>query len=219
MTFTEIVQDVAGDLDLTSQSALARIGRNVNKRYRWLASSMGFDTIGRATVTANTVGDSATRTVTFSQAEKVLDVRNPAFPNNPPLDEVLYDELLNTVPGTDPAQAFAIYKMGASSVTIFLDVAPASIYALTADVLQNQPTLSGAMIPAFAEDFHDILTYGPKAIELKKKGRAQEAEIEEAMFDKRMGELRLYQAKSAYLAIYQGKMGSDTLPIVPPLVV
>src|SRR5438067_386533 len=169
MTFAEIQTEIGERLNLTSATAVARIGRSINERYRWLASSIGFSTIQRTTASATTsIGN---RSLAFGPTptgvEKILSVYNTAYTPAMVLGEQTFDELRNSPIGTDPPQQYAIQLEGSSSVTIFLDCTPATAYALTADVLSNLATLSGTNVPAFTEDFHDILVYGGMATELE----------------------------------------------------
>ncbi len=93
---------------------------------------------------------------------------------------------------------------GASTVTIYLDCIPATIYALTADALVNLSTLSGSMIPAFAEDYHDLLVLGAMATEYDKMEKTPLADKKEKQYEDRLSQLRMYIAKSAYKDIVQG---------------
>ncbi len=204
MTYTEIVTEVAERLNLTSVVALARIGRSVNERYRWVCSSLGLQTSVITTVTASTVVSD--QTVTFA-ADKILAVYDSAYSPPRVLTEVTVSELRNGPLGTDPARYYAIYQMGDGTVTIRLDSIPATIYALGADVLVSQSTLVGANTPNFTTLYHDILIYGAMATEVDKMEKPDLAEKYEAKYQYRLSELRLYIAKSAYLLLYPGKTG------------
>ncbi len=215
MNFTEIQNKVLDRLNLTSAQATARVADSINERYRWLASSVGFNTIERQEIIANTV--IGNRSLVFS-CEKILSVFNPAFTPNFVLGELSFDEMRNSFPGTDPSQTYAIQLMGASTVTIFLESIPATVYALHADAMVNLQTLSGVMVPAFAQDFHDILVYGAMATELDKMEKYDLSDKKELQFQTRLGELRLYQASSAYMDIIQGKNNLQGVPRSVPLV-
>lgn len=221
MTFTDIQSRISDRLNLTSTAALTRIGQSINEAYREMASSVGIkDKIERGTASASTVVGN--RDLTFgpspTKVQKILAVYDPSI--SPPrlLDEFTMDELLNQVLGTDPASAYAIKLMGATSVTIHLDVIPASIYTLTADVLINLVDLSGTDVPAFAEDFHNLLIYKGMQIELEKMEKYDLAAKQEKKFQDRMGEYRLYIASSAYLKIMQGKDSPENVQRSTPLV-
>jgi hypothetical protein len=224
MTFTDIQNEVADRLNLTSTPSLARIGRSINERYRWLASSIGFDTIERTTASASTsVGN---RVLTFgpspTKVQKLLSVFNPAFQPPNVLDQVSFDEMRNQASrsGNEP-RAYAIQLMGSDNVTIMLDQTPTAIYSLSADVMSNRTTLSGTDVPAFAEDYHDALVYGAMATELKKMEKYDLAKENEDMFfnpetgQGRVADLRLFIAKSAYMDIYQGRRSPDSVRWTP----
>ena len=207
MTFTDIVSEVADRLDLSSTQALARIGRSVNERYREIASSIGLQTLVRTVVSATTTVGS--RSLTFTNVEKLYSVFNPAFDPVVVLEEQTFDELRNQSEGVDPPQAYAIQLMGASSVTIYLDTVPSTAYVLSADAESNMATLSGSMVPAFAEDYHNLLTYGAMATELDKMEKYDLSQKQEDRYEQRLAALRMFIAKSAYLDLYQGKTSPD----------
>jgi hypothetical protein len=205
MTFTGIVLEIADRLNLTSEKALARIGRSVNERYRWLASSLYLQTTVRRPITATTtIGN---RSLIFN-CEKLYAVFNPAYTPVWVLGETDFDTLRNRPVGTDPPQEYAIQLMGASTVTIYLSSTPATAYVLGADAAVNLATLSGMEIPAFAESFHDILVYGGMATELDKMEKPELAEVQNSRFEQRLSELRLYIALSAYRTVIQGSRSS-----------
>lgn len=199
MTFTEIVNTVAGRLNLTSSEALVRIGDEVNGHYRRIAASMGLETTTRGTVTASTsVGD---QTVTFSNVTKLFTVLGT---DSKPLGERDYDYLIGQEPRSDPPHEYAVKRIGATSVTILLDCEPASIYTLSADALQITSTLSGSTAPAFPENYHEILVLLTMADELDKLEKYDAAQRKQAQGEGLLSDLRLFLAKSAYLKIYPG---------------
>lgn len=203
MTFSEIVSDIAERLNLTDARALTRIGKHVNERYRWLASTVNLQTLARTTVAASTtIGSSF---VTFTGCEKIRSVYNPAYTPAMVLDERTVDELRNGPLGTDPPSQYAVYTMGATTVTIKLNTVAATVFALGADAEANITTLSGTNVPAFAESYHDLLIFGVLATELEKLEKYEFAKKQEAMFQQRLSELRFFIHKSAYLKQHQGK--------------
>jgi hypothetical protein len=121
------------------------------------------------------------------------------------LIERTFDELRNSPLGTQPPQRYAIARMGATSATIYLDCIPSSVFLLSADIHERTTTLSGTSEPVFSENFHDILVHGVLADELYKMEKYDMSKAQEAKYEKRLGELRLFIAKSAGLQIYQGK--------------
>ncbi len=157
-----------------------------------------------------TVVDATTFTVTVSgapvtPATGTITVETQQTQNI--LGERSFDELRYMALSTsDPAQNWAVQNMGASTVTVFLDSAPSAAYVLNADVEMNITDLSGSQIPAFSQDFHDILIKGGLADELYKMEKYDLSDVQEKRYEKRLGELRLFIAKSGGLEIYQGKM-------------
>lgn len=210
MTFTDIVNSIASRLNLTEAASLARIGLSVNERYRRLASSVGLQTTARGTVQQTvTVGNVL---VTFSGCEKLFSVYRSLYPSDP-LDEVSVDELRNRVTKTGLPSQYAIYQMGATSVTVQLDATPTSpAYVLAADAELNLSTLSGTQVPNFAESFHDILIYGGMATELEKMEKYEMAQKQNVAYEGRLAELRYFIAKSAYLNRYQNKNAGTNGP-------
>lgn len=209
MTFTDIQTEIAERLNLTSAKALARIGRSINEKYKELSASIGLSTTARGIVTANTVIGS--RNLTFSLTEKLYSVFNPAFTQPALLAEVDFDTMRNQPLGSNPARSYAIQLMGASTVTIFLSSIPDTIYALSADAELNVVTLSNGAIPAFAENYHNLLVYGGMAVELDKMEKYDLAEVQNNKYEKRLAELRLYIALTAYKDITQGSRGRKVL--------
>lgn len=199
MTFVEIVNRVAGRLNLSSPEAISRIGEEVNDRYRRVCAAIGMETTTRETVTADTA--EGVQTLTFTNVVKLFTVLDE---DGEPLDEVSYTYLIGQTPHGDPPQAYAIKTMGATSVTILLDCEPESSYTLSADALVIVSTLSGVAVPAFSENFHDILVLGALADELDKMEKRTLADKKEAQYTQRLSDLRYFIAKSAYLDIYQG---------------
>lgn len=215
MTFTQIVTEVADRLNLTSDEALARIGRSVNERVKETVTSCGLATSVRGVVTAyTTIGD---RYLTFVACEKLMSVFNPTAPQPWVLGERTFDTLRNNPLGYDPAQLYAIAKMQPTSVTIFLDCAPASSYALCADAYRSTVTLVGNQEPPFSENFHNAIVYGAMATEYDKMEKEAYANKMEAKYQLRLTELRYFIRTSAYLSIAQGLNlynGLTQLPLI-----
>jgi hypothetical protein len=219
VTFTDIQNEVADRLNLTSAQALARIGRSINERYKWMASSCGLQTMARTTATASTVINNPQ--LIFNQSalgggvEKIFSVYDNTI--TPPrfLGELTFDDVRQVASSGGLAQNYAIALMGASSVTIQLDVTPTTSYVLTADVESNMSTLSGLMVPVFAEDFHNILTYFAMSVELDKMEKYDLAAKQFDLSESRLGEYRLFIAKSAWLDIVQGVRSPGVLVNVP----
>ncbi len=203
-SFAELINEVADRLNLTSDQAMARIGRSVNERYRWMASSIGLQTSVRGTVTATaTIGS---RFLTFA-AEKLFAVYDASATPPQMLEETTAEQMRLLPLGTDPARIYAIYRVGSSTVTIWLNAVPTTAYVLTADIETTLTTLTSGLIPAFPEDFHDLLVYGAMATELDKMEKYDLAAKQEALYEKRLSDLRLFLAKTAYRDLVQGGGG------------
>lgn len=121
------------------------------------------------------------------------------------LDEISFDEMRNQSLSTQPPQQYAISRMGANSVTIYLDCVPTTVFILSADVYEQTTTLSGTNEPVFDENFHDILVHGGKVPELLKMEKPELAKMAENDYQRRLGDLRLFIRLSAYMDTYQGK--------------
>jgi len=200
MTFTEIVNEVAADLNQTSLDAKDRIGRHVNRQYRRLVALPWLQISRRGEISQPTTEGS--RYVTFP-VTKLYSVFDPNR-DNQTLSERMFDELRNITALSDPPNQYAIARSDSASITIFLDSLPASVYPLSADAELRIVTLSGNQIPKFNEDFHDILIYGAKALELLKMEKDLAQEAKDTM-DQRISDLKFHIAKTGYLDYVQGK--------------
>jgi hypothetical protein len=209
LVFTEITRHIADRFNLKSDEALARIGTNVNMRHREILSSLGISQVAKGT-SATATASIASRFLTFGPTPvavvKVVAVYDASTGSYPPsvLDEVSKDQMLNEGLVSDPPSKYCIYTMGERSVTIQVNAIAGSAYVLTADVEGNTSQLSGADSPAFDEDYHDILVNMVTADELEKAEKYDKAAAKLKQADKRMGELRLHIAKSAYKELTQG---------------
>lgn len=200
MTFQDIQNDVIDRLGVEYDGKiLARTGRFINQRYREVVSGVGLQTAVRTLAMANTVVGN--RSVTFP-CEKLFAVFDPSVTPPRVLGERSFDELRNLTIGTDPPLQYAIQVMQATSVTIWLDCTPASVYPLQADAEVNVLDLTGTQEPNFAADYHDILVHGALADEWESTDKGR---LHEQKFEKRLAELRYFIAKSAYGKLYQHK--------------
>ena len=211
MTFTELVADVMERMNLTSDEAEERVGRHINDRHRQVVSSIGLTASVRRVVTGLTVAGN--RNVTFGNdddtqspgAEKVLSVFDATVTPARILREITFDDMRNRLPGTWPPHVYAIERMGHRSVKIQLDCEPTeSDLVLSADVVRQTTTMEASDSPDFSQNFHDILVFGAMADEYDKLEKPELAQKAEAKFERRLSELRLFIAKTAYLDIAQG---------------
>lgn len=206
-TFLELVNEVTDRLNLTSDQAISRVGREINSRYKRVTSSIGLITSRRAQVTkVVTIGN---KSVAFSGITHIDAVIDKSSGNDVILREATVDELREAPDVGEPPKTYAVFSTTTTTVTILLDGTPATAYTLYADGLATASTLAGSGSPAFAEDFHDILVFGAVADELRKMEKPQLADVAEADFERRLSDLRMFIAKSAYLDQFQGKTVND----------
>ncbi len=203
MTFDQIVEQVKKRMNLTSSDATTRIEEEVNDMFKQLMTECGVDTIARTTATASTAIDD--RYMTFTNVLKLLSVYNTNYDPYIVLSQMSFQELRNQIPGTDPAQEYAISLTGATTCQIFLSSIPSSVYELTADVIATVDTMSGDDEPAFPENFHIALVYGVMAEEYDKMEKPDMATKFQGKYETQRGKLMYWLAKSAYKDIVQGK--------------
>ena len=217
MTFTQIVAEVMDRLNLTSAAAQTRVGNDVNDRYRRVTSSIGLDTSRRTQVSATAALNN--RTMTFTGIEKILIVIDKSElatgGQEIVLDQITMDEMHitplqgNTIPGTTTPTGmprhYSVTNMHPNSVDIYMDIIPSRGFQLFADGLRNVAVLGANDSPDFPESFHDILVWGAMADEYRKMEKPQLMQDAEINFERRVADLRMFIAKSAYLDIHQGR--------------
>lgn len=203
MIFEELVAEVCERLNLTSDEAKSRVGRALNNRYRRITSSIGLDTTRRVEVSSR--ADIGERTFTFEDIEKLLSVIDRSSGSDVVLAEVSADEI-NLLPvRSEPPRNYAVIRNHANTVDIYLDCEPTTEFTLYAKGFENLSTLSGSMEPDFPESFHDTLIFGAIADEYRKMEKVQLARDSETDYERRLSDLRMWIAKSAYMDIVQGK--------------
>lgn len=205
MTFLELVNEVTDRLNLTSDQAISRVGREINSRYKRVTSSIGLVTSRRLSdVAVQTVTDS--RYLTFTGIEKITSVIDVTDPDNPVvLVERGWDEMKTLALTGGQPRNYAISTAGANYVIIYVDSDNVEDPFIKADGWELADTLSGSMTPAFAESFHDALVFGAVADELRKMEKIQLAKDAEEDFERRVSDLRMFIAVSGFKDIYQGK--------------
>jgi hypothetical protein len=207
VTFTAIVTEVLNRTRQSSSEATTRIGREVNDRNRRVTAAVGLPTSRRTQVSATTTPGSPDLSFT---CEKILSVYELTSGNRRVLNERTFDEWRNAntwAPVSGQPWTYAINRMGASTVTIVLDPVPAAAITLWADCYGNLTDLTASDVPAWAQDFHDILVHGATADEWLQLNQDAHAARSEAMYEARLADLRMFIASSAYLAICQGGRG------------
>lgn len=283
MIFDELTAEVCEKLNLTSDEAKSRVGRELNSRYRRATSSIGLETSRRTQVSkAATVGS---QTITFTGIEKVITVIDKSSGKDIILDQITPDEMHEAPLRNEPARKFAVTNTHATSVDIIVDcisvdgarsatiaaagsgysvndtltltggtststatfkvatiggggavtsvtihepgnytVEPSNPvsttssagigctltvtfggFTLYADGHITLATISGNSIPDFPESFHDLLVFGVMADEYRKMEKLQFSKDCENDYEKRLSDLRMWIAKSAWQDIHQGK--------------
>lgn len=206
MTYTEILTDLSRRLNVTSAAAQTRLGVAINTLYKRLTASLGIAAEVRRVASSVTTG--ATRFVTVTGVEKVISVKNS---DGELLTEVSQAEMdaLEDI-GTDTPEQYAIYSVGAGSVTLQLDSIPSTAATLTILGYDRQDTLSGSTEPAFPESFHYVLIEGVLAQELRKQEKPALADMARQEYERGLSELRLALATSRHLTRTQGRTSSAT---------
>lgn len=203
MTFDELVSEVCERLNLTSDEAKSRVGREINSRYRRVTSSIGLDLSRRSEVSkVVTIGN---RNVTFDNVEKILAVIDKSSGQDVPLIQISPDEMHVVPLRDDPPKRFAVMGIHPTSVDIRLDATPATAYTLYADAMVPVSTLAGNAQPQFPESFHDVLIFGAMSDEYRKMEKVQYQRDAEMDYEKRLSDLRMYIAVSGYKDVYQSK--------------
>ena len=209
MTFDNLKTEIKDRLLITSTASDTRIGRLIQKIYREITTSIGLN-ISRHVNTSEvvTVGNPE---VTFSEVEKIERIWYTSSGGSPRiLKEVMLGELREiTNPSSDKPTKYAVIQVTSNTVKIRLDANPATAYTLQADGTAEVADLSGSNEPAFPESFHDIIIEGVLKDEYRKLEKIPLARESEATFQRRLSDLRMFIAKSAYLDIQQGKLSED----------
>lgn len=210
MTFTEIVAEVADRLNLTSSAAMIRIGKYVNKRYRWVTSGIGLQTSRRVVLDVEidpTDVGSTLPEYTFTDIEKILKITMTADNGGVTvLKEKTYDEI--TMIGTISRlpRSWAVKRMGSGEVIVVFDSFPATdTFTVHVEGYEIPEVLEDDMEPYLPASFHDILVEGAMSDEYMKMEKPGMAQAAEAIFTQRYSDLRMFIATSAWKDIAQGK--------------
>jgi hypothetical protein len=203
VTVNELVDFIADELNLSSPEARARIGRELNVRYKAVTSSIGMAPTRRAEKTATAAIGSPF--ITFNNSEKLESVYRKVGTKNYILDEYSASEMDDTVPHAEPPKAYQVYSVAPDTVTLKLDCTPSTEFLLYASVVTDVSNLTNLDRPAFPESYHDILIHGVLSDEYRRKEKKDLAQEQEKKFSDRLSDLRMFIAKSAYLTQYRGK--------------
>lgn len=205
MTFDQIVSDVCEQLSLTSAEAIARVGRRVNQRYKRVCTKVGLTALRRATNPFTTTTFTRDQTI---PGEKVIAITIAGQTKH--LDSISYGEMQERVPGTGNPTRWALKRQNATDSVIQFDSTFNTAVDLLVEVEETGTTLSGANEPRFPESFHEILVFGAKADELKKKEKLALAKDAESDFDRVLAELTYHIAVNGYKDLVSGSKQSRT---------
>lgn len=207
MTFSDVQTEVLDRLALSSSDASTRIGREINKYYKQITTEIGLAQASARPATAQSANTTiGSQEVTFTSMEKITRVYYLSGSRKVFLDEVTFDELREENPTTaDTPTRWAVKSYTNDDVVILIDKLAETQYALKADGFAIVATLSGSNTPQFPESFHDILVEAVLVDEYMRMEKFDLSEKSEQRFMKRMSDLRMWAAKSAYLDIQQGR--------------
>lgn len=194
MTFDDIVADICDQLGFdTDPSAIARIGRALNKHYKRITSSVGVR-IARQVAGVEAETTIGAQTLTFTGLEQIKRIYNDNDGSVVGLDELTYQEIRELTPTAGTPSAYAVESSGAGFVTVRFDSLPDEELTLKADGLETAEILSGDQEPQLPTDFHDILVEAVMADELRKSEKVTLARDARDYAARRLSELRLFLA-------------------------
>jgi hypothetical protein len=217
MTYKQIQDRVMSRRgNLTSTDARTRVKEFINERYRRVRSSIGLGSTRWSTTTKALVA--GTNEYVISSVAKIGTIYDPT--NKKTLREIPMASIRLMDPGLQQTSAspdfYAIESVGATSVTVFIWPTPTATQTLNLDVLALVTDLAAdADVPAFPEDFHDILIFGTLADEYQHAEKVQLELKEELKFERRLSALRYYIAKSKWMAHRQGQLGMQISRLGP----
>lgn len=200
MTFTDIVAEICNRLNYTSTTAISRVGTAVNRKYKLLTTSLGIDRKTRPTQVQATIAQ-GTSTLTFAAVTKISNVIDKSSGQDIVLPEISMEEMRRRGSTNTTPQCYAVLSEGANTVTIQLDCVAQTTFTLYADGTAQAGTLSGTMVPAFDEDFHEILIEAVLVDEYRKLEKPGLAQVSKQLYDEYISALRMHLQKSAYADI------------------
>lgn len=209
MTRDEIVTETAARLNYSSTEAITRLERAVDRLYKVVTSTIGLSVTRE--VEADMTMISGDRFLTVPSMEKIAEIRRRGGENAHRLiREVTLTEVNRSTYDAGYPERYAIFRMNASSVEVKWDREPSDAHAITVYGQTTLATLGANDEPAFPESFHDILIEGVLKDEYRKLEKNQLASMSQGMYQERLGQLRLWIAKSIHNEIYQGKLDRRT---------
>jgi hypothetical protein len=233
MTFDEMVARVAGRVNQTSTTALARIGENLNIRYRRVMAALGMNVFARQSFVAELEPNTNEQVYDDSNPivlERIVSlyVQDSADARPRALDQLSFDEMQTEIPTEDVPTKWAIKRVGARSTTFLINSTIPNGQAVIIEGEETTSELSTDMEPSFPEAFHEMLVLGALADEYYKlatgnanalsmarqfDGNAKEPESTPNSFEGMLAQLRLKMALAAHGNIQQGK--HSAVPLRP----
>lgn len=209
MIVDQIITEICERLGLTSDEAKSRVFRELNSRYRRLTSSIGLEPTRRQQITGTLEAESNLLTASIA-VEKILAVIDKDSGIAVTLPQVTPDEINSLTVLTDRPKHWAVGPYSTGIATALTDcVRLAGDITLYMDVITTLNTSDNTSEPNFPASFHDILIYGVMADEYRRMEKVQLAHDCEIDYERRLSDLRMFIAKSAYLDIMQGKYETD----------
>jgi hypothetical protein len=189
-------------LGLTAESQRLRIRDAINDRLRQVTSTLNLGRTRRSTTTFVTVAGTATVSATgVSALETLYDPTTLKRPlTEVSLPWIRARDAASEVTGAP--EHYAVQSHTSDILTLRLYPKPDAIYTLHADIMAVGTDLdSPDDTPGFPSDFHDLLVDGVLADEYNRVEKARPmAQAHEGKFEKRLGDLRLHIARTAWLS-------------------
>lgn len=200
-------------LNLSSTEARTRIKEEINERVARVQSGLGLEK------TRPLIGYLLPCVIDNNGLTAVSVIKIHSI-TNAQTNRTLYERTLDQIRVLDPSNSqegeplyYAVVKYWPNKVELFLWPRPQVAYPLQIDGLAVTVALSGdSDVPGLPEDFHDAIIFGVLADEYERLDRMEMCEQQEGKFEKRIGDLRYYISKSAYLARHQGSNTADENP-------
>ena len=209
MTFAELQTQVKDHLGLTSTEATTRIGKSINRHYRRITSSLGMDATRFVSRSGST--SIGSQNVTFTSIEKIDRIRDITTATAiRVLDEVSVNTIRTRQPNTGEPLEWSAESYTTTSVKVMLDTQPTSAYTLEADGWTSLSDLTSGDSPAFAESFHDILSWFVISEELLKKEKTGLAKEYQQRAEQLLSDLRFHLADTHSRDTRQATSGSTT---------
>ncbi len=210
MTFTDIQNVITDRLKIksTDTDSITRVGRLINLAYREITAGLGMSASRRSTISASaSVGSNL---ITFTGSEKIERVFY-VDDTDIILTEITFLEMRDlSLSSSDTPTRYAIKSRTDDTIVVAFDVNFATAMTVYADVWATVATLSGSDEPAFPPSYHDVLVHAVLGQEYLRAEKPALADREETKYNRRMSQLRNWNAVSATMRLRQGQAEGDT---------